>query len=72
VSLPTAVSITTVDLGSPAAYTVGMTRPSRAYAALMTDSYPPFRLDQGGPDPAPPPTSSHSGSSPATVAAASD
>jgi hypothetical protein len=43
-----------------------------AYAALMTDSYPPFRLDQGGADPAPPPTSSPSGSSPGTVSAASD
>ena len=29
VSLPTAVSITTVDLGSPVAYTVGVTRPRR-------------------------------------------
>ena len=28
-----------------------------AYAGLMTDAYPPFRLDQGGTDPGPVPAS---------------
>ncbi|MGH3797612.1 MAG: DUF4389 domain-containing protein, partial [Pseudonocardiaceae bacterium] len=27
-----------------------------AYVWLMTDTYPPFRLDLGGTDPTPPPT----------------
>ncbi|WP_084011274.1 DUF4389 domain-containing protein [Pseudofrankia sp. DC12] len=41
-----------------------------AYAALLTDVYPPFRLDQGGPDPSPtstPPAPDWPAASTATV-----
>ena len=43
-----------------------------AYAALMTDAYPPFRLDQGGTDPGSVPTGPIPSAPPVPVGADSD
>jgi hypothetical protein len=41
-----------------------------AYTAMMTDRYPPFRLDQGGADPGSSPAAPHPPSPPSTPATA--